>query len=512
MKFSTIIHWIQKNRLEFVIIVLILLVTLGMRLYKIDQYMTFLGDEGRDAIIIKKMLTQGQIPLLGPPTSVGNMYDGPLYYYMMAVAMGIWWLNPIAAAVMVALIGTATVGLIYFFARNWFGKIAAVLAAVLYSVSPVNITYSRSSWNPNPAPFFGLLLLMGFYQVRRTKNMLWFILVGSAWAFAIQMHFLALILLGLIAILWGYEVYLFLIKKQKYMHFWSGTIGGVFAFCLLMSPWVLFDIRHNWMNLRALMTFFTDRQSTVNVNPINSLTRVPPIYQNNLISRYMAGQDQTMVWVLSILLLLPILWGVYVLIKKRIVDWPKLAVGLWMIIGLLGLSLYKQSIFDHYLSFMNPSAYLLFGALFSLLVVVKNVQTRRIIEGILVLFSLILILFNLLNSPLKQVPNNQLHRTQDVAKFIIQKSEGKPFNFALLSEHNYDAAYQFYLDMYQDPPKQLPFDKTDQLFVVCEDPVCAPVGNAKYEIAAFGWTKIDYEIDRDGVKIYRLVHNPEEPK
>jgi asparagine N-glycosylation enzyme membrane subunit Stt3 len=70
--------------------------------------------------------------------------------------MAVWWLNPMAAAIMVALIGTISVGLIYYFARQWFGKIPAFIAAFLYAISPVNIIYSRSSWNPNPAPLFAL--------------------------------------------------------------------------------------------------------------------------------------------------------------------------------------------------------------------------------------------------------------------------------------------------------------------------------------------------------------------
>ena len=34
--------------------------------------------------------------------------------------------------------------------KNWFGRIAALTASFLYTISPVTIIYSRSSWNPNP--------------------------------------------------------------------------------------------------------------------------------------------------------------------------------------------------------------------------------------------------------------------------------------------------------------------------------------------------------------------------
>lgn len=97
--------------------------------------MTFLGDEGRDALMIKRILTTADLPLLGPPTSIGNMYLGPLYYYMMTIPMAIFWLNPVSAAAMVAVLGTFTVGLVYYFSRIWFGKLPALISAVLYSLS-----------------------------------------------------------------------------------------------------------------------------------------------------------------------------------------------------------------------------------------------------------------------------------------------------------------------------------------------------------------------------------------
>ena len=76
-----------------------------------------------------------------------------------------------------------------------------------------------------------------------------------------------------------------------------------------------------------------------------------------------------------------------------------------------------------------------------------------------------------------------------------------------VAERNYDSAYQFYLDVYNHKPKQVPFEITDQLFVVCEDKVCEPINHPKYEIAAFGWAKIESVKDFEGVKVFKLVAN-----
>ena len=127
---------------------------------------------------------------------------------------------------------------------------------------------------------------------------------------------------------------------------------------------------------------------------------------------------------------------------------------------------------------------------------------------VIVALVVIITFVNLQKNPLLVPSQNQIKRTQEVAKFVIGESNNKPFNFALLSKNNYDAAYQFYLDIYGFHPKQVHLDITDQLFVVCEDKECLPVGHHKYEIAAFGWSKIEKETKIFGVKIFKLVHNP----
>ena len=166
--------------------------------------------------------------------------------------------------------------------------------------------------------------------------------------------------------------------------------------------------------------------------------------------------------------------------KRKGVDiWPYKALAVWLLVGLLGLSFYKHDLYDHYLGFLSPVPFLLLGASLNLI----KKRWRYIAVPILLL---VIGVINFQRNPLLSPPNNQLTRTQEIAKYVIGQSEGKPFNFALIAASNYDSAYQFYLDQYGHKPKQVPFDKTDQLFVVCEDPVCDPTHNAKYEIVAFG--------------------------
>jgi 4-amino-4-deoxy-L-arabinose transferase-like glycosyltransferase len=499
----------KKNKFELIVLLSILIVTASFRLYKIDQYMTFLGDEGRDALIVKRTLVNLDPPLIGPPTSVGNMYLGPLYYYMMSASMSLVWLNPVAAAVMVAIIGTLTVGLVYYLTRAWFNKTAAMVAAVLYSISPVNIIYSRSSWNPNPAPFFSLLGFLTFYKAHQTRNFRWLILTGSALAFAVQMHYLALILVPIYGILWLYELIIIFRKKAQEKYFLSGSLGGIVAFLILMSPLAIFDLKHNFINFRAISTFFLgDRATTVNLNFFNSISRLPSLYSEILIGHYISSEQQVLMYLVSFLVLVPVLYFLYQLIFKKKFIYNFFILTIWLLMGVAGLALYKQSIYDHYLGFLNPAPFLSLGSIAYLIMQSKQKAFKIVAGALYGVLMVVLIVINLQRSPLLIPPNNQLKRTQEVAKYLIAQSQNKPFNFALISAHNYDAAYQFYLDQYGHKPKDVPEVITDQLLVVCEDKECKPINNPKYEIAGFGWAKIEKEEEFKGVKIYKLIHNP----
>ena len=81
--------------------------------------MTFLGDEGRDVLVVYNIL-HGHLTLLGPTSSVGGFFLGPIYYYFMAPFLWFFNYNPVGPAIMVALFGIATVWLVYNVGKDFF--------------------------------------------------------------------------------------------------------------------------------------------------------------------------------------------------------------------------------------------------------------------------------------------------------------------------------------------------------------------------------------------------------
>ncbi len=535
MYLSRLKKFIGKNKSEVFILALILLLGAVLRLYRIDEYMTFLGDEGRDAIIVRRFLVNFDPILIGPGTSIGNMYLGPLYYYLIAPALLIAGFSPVGPSVFVALLGVLTIGLVWFFARILFPvgsrsiNVGAIVASLMYAISPIVIVYSRSSWNPNVMPLFSLLCIYGIWKSWSSLDYRYLILVGISYAFVLQSHYLGLLLAPTLFVFW----ILMIIRvlgvgknnlgkegRKALTYFFAGLL----IFLFLMSPLVIFDIRHGWQNFSAIKKFFIERETTVSIKPWKAVPNMFPIWKDAFITRIVAGKNvKAGLWVSFAMFDLVILY--FVRYFKALVNIVRgkastgdggmfisslFLLSLWIFFGILGLSLYKQHIYDHYFGFMFTAPFILFGGLFGYLWNKFGLLTKTLL--LIGLFACLYL--NLIENPLKYPPNRQMQRSQVVAQKIGEESNGKKFNLAVIAERNYEDGYQYFLEkdgypVYDIDPLNLSDTIADQLFVVCEMEAnrCDPTHSAKAEIANFGWSRIEAQWEVGGLTLYKLIHS-----
>ena len=486
--FNNLYTRVKENPWEYIIFFLIIFIGAFLRLYRIDEYMTFLGDEGRDAIIVRRLLVHTDPILIGPGTSIGNMYLGPLYYYMMAPALYLAKYSPVGPAVQIALLGIITLFLVWKITKEWFGVKAALVASFLYAISPTVIIYSKSSWNPNIMPFFALVFIYSLWKVWKKEDFKWLFILSVSFAFALQSHYLALLLLPtflLFYILTYYKIKLrgedlentqkFVEKKVKAINFFKYSIISFLVFSFLMSPIVIFDARHNWRNFLSMKKFFLERQTTVSAKPWNAFPKIPEIAAK-ISARLITGRNENLgKWILAILSI-PSLF--LVMNRKRMEKNEQSAytvVIVWILFALIGLGLYKQEIYDHYYGFFFPAPFMLLGAFVGGILDNLNVLGKTIVWG----FIALIVFFNVLENPFKYPPNRQVQRSIEVAEKISQEHRDRAFNLAVIAERNYEDGYQYFLEKSGLPVvdiDSLRADETikDQLFVVCELPPPPP--------------------------------------
>ncbi|MGI5826533.1 MAG: glycosyltransferase family 39 protein [Patescibacteria group bacterium] len=490
-------------------IVAIVALALFLRLFRIQSYMTFLGDEGRDALVWLRMLRHGKLTLIGPQTSIGNMYLGPLFYYLMFPFYVL--LGTAGPSIGTALIAGATTFFLWCFGRIWFSEKTGLVSAFLYAVSPVAIVLSHSAWNPNIMPFFALLIIWGIWQFWQKENFRWLIFEGILLSFAVQSHYLGLLLLPVVSLFWiGTLLNLIKSKNNKLKSFLISTVLCLLFFVLLtLGPLVWFDLRHDFINSKAFYKFFSERQATVNFKPYKAVPNLWPLWQM-LVTRLLTGKEVLVGFWVSIFLAGASTLSTLLFIARKKVQ-ENLAFVLlvtWLLTGILGMGLYKQHIYDHYFGFLFPVVFLLAGVIFEMM-------WRFKIWGKVVAFVLlsVLVIFSVKETPLKNPPNFQMQKTAEVSKAIVEISGGKSFNLGLVAKQNYDAGYRYFLEKWGYPPQAIDAQQadatiTDQLFVICEGEDCQPIGHPQAEIANFGWAKIQNEWSFPwGTKLYKLVHN-----
>lgn len=497
------------------LIKIILILAAFLRLYKIGDYMTFLGDEGRDVLIVKGIL-EGHFTLLGPRASAADFFTGPIYYYFMTPFLWLFNLDPVGPAIGIALLGIATVYLIYRIGKYFFGEQAGLFAAALYAVSPVVINYSRSSWNPNPMPFFSLLILFLLYKSIMTSSRKTLLFTGFLFGIAMQLHYIE-VFLGITIFLFTTIATLMMANKRRIKIVLQRYVGLLSGFLVGFSPFIAFEIRHGFPNTKTVFNFIFHQdlyiKEVINATPAQVvkdvflrlfgrlLTNYPPI--NHLRDSLLAFTW----WQIGIFMLAAASVIALFKMKNKI---ALLLFSLWFFVGVLSFGFYKKPIYDYYFEFMFPLPFLFVGNLFQKLY--KNEKMHIVSKIISIGLFVVLFTYSLFWMPFRFAPNRQKDQIKSIAEFVVSKTDNKPFNFALIAGQNSDHAYRYFFNVWKRNPIVIENDVvdpkrttvTDQLMIVCEDANCEPLGNPLWEIAGFGRAEIVEQWNVSVVQVFKL--------
>jgi 4-amino-4-deoxy-L-arabinose transferase-like glycosyltransferase len=494
----------MSKKSELILLIAVLIIAAFLRLYRIADYMTFLGDEGRDALVVKRMIVDHKFTLLGPTASVGGFFLGPLYYYLMLPFLWAFRLNPVGPAVMVALFGIATVWLVYRVSKDFFnsadGGLVGLAAAFLYALSPLVIYHSRSSWNPNLMPFFSLLIIWVSWKAVEQKKPALLLLIGFLFGLLIQFHYLA-VFLGIVIM-----VYFLFNWRFKNLKYYPAALVG---FIIGWFPFIIFELRHQFPNFRTLYQFVFHGKETGLV-----AKRFWPIVTNVSLRLFLnlVTNNQKM-------LAMIFLYGSLIMLFWKIVKGKqfqaKILLGFWFLLGVGLFGFYKKGIYDYYFGFMFPLPFLLVAYFLTQLG-----RLNKVLGGVAVGLYIWAVIANLRGFPFLRPPNRQMEQAKTNALFVAEKTGGRPFNFALITGQNSDHTYRYFLEIndyksitiennQNDPERKT---VTDQLLVVCEIDDCKPLGHPLWEVAGFGRAEIDGEWQISVNQIFKLKHYQGEPE
>lgn len=177
-------------------------------------------------------ILRGDFTLIGAPTSVGGMFIGPLYNYLVAGALWLFRGNPLAVNGLSASFLALSIPAFYLVGRLLFSHIAGAIAALvaLFSYNFANLDQVPPLLAPLPLVTL-LFIGIGKTTMSMTKKSL---VMGTLAGLTLNLHFSAVFFIPLLFI--------------------SGILSWIPVLALL-SPLFFFEVRNNFVMTRNLLSF-----------------------------------------------------------------------------------------------------------------------------------------------------------------------------------------------------------------------------------------------------------------
>lgn len=228
-----------------------------MRLPSLATRGTWDGDQGHDMLVLRGLVRDGVVPLLGPPTSIGDVHHGALYYYLLAPAAALTGGDsPLAVVFLIALAGIAAVAVTWWLARSIAGPVAGLVAGLAMAVSPAAIDESTFIWNPNLIALSSAIALAGAWRAWTTRRPAWWLLAAVGTAVTMQCHVLGVTLLPIVGALFVADVRRRPRGAPDRQAVTRAGLAGLGLIALSFVPLVVHELTTNFAEVNAALAYF----------------------------------------------------------------------------------------------------------------------------------------------------------------------------------------------------------------------------------------------------------------
>lgn len=243
----------KKHWLLFSLVTLTFLGGLFIRLYRLPQLMNFSMEQTWALSLTGDMINNRKLALIATPyisretNSHHYFYQAGTYLYPIAPLYILFHGDPLPITAVFAVLNILSGLGLFFVTKKFFGAPTAIFTFILFAFNFVLVDYSRLIWHvPLLIPVVvGLIyLFLDYLKTPKTISALWLgFLVGLGWGIHVS-----LIVIG--GLLLGYFVFQ-AFKRKIFALPILYVLGGLVG----ILPLIVFDIRHEFFNLRVLWEF-----------------------------------------------------------------------------------------------------------------------------------------------------------------------------------------------------------------------------------------------------------------
>ncbi len=313
----------------------------------------FKADEARLYALALDMAEFKSFALRGIGSSVG-LANFPLSVWLYSMPLLIWK-HPYSATLFLAALNTAAVYVCYRLTRKYWGQTAALVAALMFAVSPWAVIYSRKIWAQNLLPLL-VLFYIGTALAAFVENRRWFLLLHLvALAVVAQIHLSGLAFVPLTAI--------FLLIFHRRVR-WIEVALGLLAAALLAAPFGIYLLQQSASSgLRPPASNLLTRSAAIDLGSLRFAWMVLTGADIHSLAGPRAFQD----YLNSVPNIDPFrwLWGALAAAGLGLAVYRRkeqdFILAAWFIAPILFFVAHNVPIFPHYFIITLPAGYILSG-------------------------------------------------------------------------------------------------------------------------------------------------------
>ncbi len=355
-----------RPRLEVFVLPGLLALAAALRLPDLATRGTWDADQGHDMLVLRALVRDGVIPLLGPPTSIGDVHHGALYYFLLAPAAALTGGDsPLAVVTWIALAGIAAVGVTWWLARSIGGPVAGLVAGLAMAISPAAIDESIFIWNPNLIALSSALALAGAWHAWTTRRPAWWLLAAAGTAATMQSHVLGVTLLPVIGALLVADIRRRNGPSERRTLIRAG-LGGLAIIDLSFGPLVVHELTTNFSEVQAALAYLRAGGDPSTLAPIpRFLVVASRVVSWPLVGLITTGLTAAAIAIVGVVGLAA--WRSVAAADPERVAVRWLALGLaWTALALTAISPSLATVVeglpnDHYHAFADPMVFVLAG-------------------------------------------------------------------------------------------------------------------------------------------------------
>jgi hypothetical protein len=315
----------MKKYLHWTIVLLILINIYFAAWLPLHGDLTLFPDNARDLLLMEDVANNKPITLIGPHSGgIPGLFHGPLWTYINMPAYLLGKGNPAYVGIFWVILYVLTIFFVYLVGKKLFDKTVGLLSSLLFSA--IFMSFVPGFGNPYgsvllfPVFFYYFVIYLKEYKVKFLLISLFILGLIIQFQMAFGVPILAVVLIFLVINLYN---------NKKLFHLFS-----FFILLVPLSTFIIFDIRHNFLQLHSLINYIISRniEKTSFFDMYFLTHRIPLIFTDGL-SLITRGQ-----WWLTSILIIYFLYIYWRVIKSKKIFYKKiyfisalLYIGFWVV-------------------------------------------------------------------------------------------------------------------------------------------------------------------------------------